>query len=105
MSSGVTASNVGNVICDDCESAGEKIQRKLDSVSFDQCSIKRNDQVNSLASIKIGVTFEGKSISIDLCVLFNRLTMLIKQEEKRMEMFNQLHFLRIGICVDQTNQY
>ena len=87
LSSGITASNVDNVNCDDCESVGEKIQRKLDGVSFDQCSIKRNDQVNSLASIKIGVTFEGKSISIDPCVLFNRLTMLIKQEEKRMEMF------------------
>ena len=66
---------------------GEKIQRKLDGVSFDQCSIKRNDQVNSLESIKIRVTSEGKSISIGPCVLFNRSTMLIKQEEKRMEMF------------------
>ena len=43
-------------------------------------------KVNSLASIKIGVTFEGKSISIDPRVLFNRLTMLIKQEEKRIEL-------------------
>ena len=43
--------------------------------------------MNSLASKKDAVTFVGKSISIDPSVLFNRLTMLIKQEEKRMEMF------------------
>ena len=75
MSSGITASNVGNVNCGDCEYVGEKIQRKLYGVSFDQCSVKRNDQVSSLASIKIAVTFEGKSIFLDPCVLFNRLAM------------------------------
>ena len=75
MSSGITASNVDNVNCGDCEYVGEKIQRKLYGVSFDQCSVKRNDQVSSLASIKIAVTFEGKSISLDPCVLFNRLAM------------------------------
>ena len=59
---------------------------KLDGVSFYQCSIKRNDQVNSSASIKVGVTVEHKPITINPSVLFNQLTMLIKQEEKRMEM-------------------
>ena len=84
LSSGLTASSADNILCDNCESIGETVQRKLDGVAFDQCSIKRNDQVNSLASINVGVIVEGKPITIDPSALFNRLTILVKQEEKRM---------------------
>ena len=38
-------------------------------------------------SVQVGVTVEGKAITIDPSVIFNRLAMLIKREEKRMEMF------------------
>ena len=72
-----------NLGFDNCESLGETIQ--LDGVSVDQYSIKRNEQVNSLPSIKGGVVAQVKLI--DPSVLFNRLTVLIKQEEKGMEMF------------------
>ena len=85
LSSGLTTSSVDNVIVT-IESLLVLPIEKLDGVSFDQCSIKRNDQVNSSASIKVGVTVEHKPITINPSVLFNQLTMLIKQEEKRMEM-------------------
>ena len=39
-------------------------------------------------SVKVGVTVEGKAITIDPSVISNRLTMFIKQEEKRMEMLS-----------------
>ena len=78
LSLGLTASSVDNVNCDNCKSIAETIQRKLGGVSFDQYSIKKNDQVNSLGSNKAGVTVEGKPITIYPSVLFSRLTILIK---------------------------
>ena len=74
--------------CDSSELVGVSIQKNLDRVSFDQCSIKRNDQVNTLASIKVGVIVEEKPITVDPSVFFNCLSMLIKKDERRMKMFN-----------------
>ena len=49
LTSGLTANE--NVNCDEAESVGHNIQSKLDDQLFSRCSVKRGDQVTTLASM------------------------------------------------------
>ena len=52
LSTGLTASNDDKINCDDTENVGIQIQKKLDGVCFEEISMKRNDQIRSLASLQ-----------------------------------------------------
>ena len=71
LTSGLTADK--NVNCDNAESIGYDIQKKLDDQIFVKCSVKRGDQVISLGSMKNVVKVKKQSLSIDPMKLFTRL--------------------------------
>ena len=71
LTSGLTANE--NVNCDEAESVGQKIQSKLDDQIFSRCSVKRSDQVTTLASMKNVVKVNKQSLNIDPSKLFSRL--------------------------------
>ena len=55
ISSGLTASPGGDINCDKAEEVGLAIQMSMDGLEFSQASLKRKDQVKTLAALKNGV--------------------------------------------------
>ena len=58
---------------DRVEEVGPKIQKKFDSKSFTDVSIRRSDQVKILDVLRPGITLEGQRESIDPMILYMRL--------------------------------
>ena len=82
LSSGVIAVNgQDNVNCDEAEVVGEMIQRSLDGKSFTNASIKRKDEVKSLAAIVNSVNVDDETIAVDSTSLFTRLAAVAQREE------------------------
>ena len=57
------------------------IQRSLDGKSFTDASIKREDEVKSLAAIVSSVKVDDEAIAVDSTSLFTRLAAVAQREE------------------------
>ena len=88
LSSGLTASSNDNI--DEVEAVGNSIQVELDCKIVDNCSIKRKDQVRTFTCLQPAIALEKETVHINLAVLFNRLTMLIKREQERVTSLDEL---------------
>ena len=87
LSSGVTVNDTDNINCDNAELVGEQIQQKLDGTCFEGCTVKRKDQVRTLACLRKGVHVEDEEIHVQPDVLFSRLVLLVKQKEEQINYF------------------
>ena len=67
--------------CDDVENVGHLIQRKLDNVCFEGATVKRTDQVRTLARLQTGIKVNNEPVHIDPLVLFCRLTVLVQRQD------------------------
>ena len=65
-----------SINCDEAEEFGRKIQSQVYNVKFSKSSIKRSDQVVSLASMKNNVDNENKKVNIDTEKLYSRLLII-----------------------------
>eukprot|EP00111_Clytia_hemisphaerica_P013776 TCONS_00040538-protein len=82
LSSGVIAViGQDNVNCDEAEVVGGRIQSSLDGKSFTDASIKRKDEVKSLAAIVNSVNVDDEAIAVDSTSLFTRLAAVAQREE------------------------
>ena len=88
LSTGLTASNDDKINCDDAENVGIQIQKKLDGVCFEEISMKRNDQIRSLASLQDDVMVTNEKVQINPLMLFGRLTTLAQRQEDIKAQFN-----------------
>jgi hypothetical protein len=69
LSSEITATSEDNINCDDAENVGTSIQKKLDTLSIEDCKIKRTNQVRTLVRLQNGI----KAILFTSLVHFSRL--------------------------------
>ena len=81
LSTGLTASSNDKIDCDDVENVGLRIQAKLDGVCFEGATIKRTDQVRTLACIQNEIKVNNEPDHIDPLVLFGRLTALAQRDD------------------------
>ena len=87
LSTGLTASSNDKIDCDDVENVGLRIQAKLDGVCFEGATIKRTDQVRTLACLQNEIKVNNEPVHIDPLVLFGRLTALAQREDEVMDQF------------------
>ena len=87
LSSAITVSSNDNINCDEAEAVGNSIQVKLDCKIVDNCFIKRKDQVRTFTCLQPVIELKKETVHNNPMVLFNRLTMLIKREEERVNFF------------------
>ena len=81
ISTGLTATEEDGINCDVAEKVGQEIHSKLDGVSFSEAKIKRNDQIHTLESLKMGVKIDKEKVNVDPLLLFTRLLVLVEREE------------------------
>ena len=81
LSTGLTASENDNINCDDAENVGYQLQKKLDGVCFEQVTMKRSEQIRSLACLQDAVKVDNEQVHINPLVLFGRLTTLAQRQE------------------------
>ena len=87
ISSGITASEEGDINCDDAENVGKEIQKQNDNITVEDASIKRKARVKTLQSLQPGVKIDKKTVHIDPTILFTRLTAILQGEEDIAEQF------------------
>ena len=80
LSSGVTAVEDG-INCDDAENVGASIQEKMICVPYARSSIKRKEQVKTLASLQKGVQVGDETVYASPYVLFSRLFINVERSE------------------------
>ena len=71
LATGLLALDDDNVNCDECESIGAAIQRKLDAVIVSDAKMKRNDQVVTLGSLSQTIKIDNNKVQIDSMQLFS----------------------------------
>ena len=82
LTTGLSASDDQKINCDEAESVGLAIQRKLDNACVEDASIKRNDQVKCLDQLRDPIQInEKEKIHIDPTILFLRLTTMAQRGE------------------------
>ena len=87
LSFGVTTSKEDNINCDAVEIVGKSIQKKLDTLSIEECKIKRTDQVKTLVHLHNGIKVDGNTVHLKPSVLFSRLILLVQKEANRTKYF------------------
>ena len=75
------ATEEDGINCDVAEKVGQEIHSKLDGVSFAEAKIKRNDQIRTLESLKMGVKIDKEKLNVNPLLLFTRLLVLVEREE------------------------
>ena len=65
--------------CDEAGSIGEAVQTRLDGVHFYDATIKKSDQIRTLAELQHQQRKSSSAISIDPSVLFNRILVLVER--------------------------
>jgi len=78
LSSGLVAND--DINCDDADLVGEKIQKNLDNVTFEEAKIRKKDRIKTLEVLQPGVTVGAKTVNIDPLILFTRLTAIIQRD-------------------------
>ena len=63
LSTGLTATEGDGVNCDKTEEVGAKIQKQLNNVSVIEASVKRSEQVKSLAHLHPGVQVDNSKFT------------------------------------------
>jgi len=79
ISSGMTANDDDKVTCDQAEEVGAAIHQKLDGQPFYEVTMKRSDQIRTLATLQKSLVVDKKVLSIDNNNLFHRLVIVIEQ--------------------------
>jgi len=69
----ISISGIDNVNCEQPEVIGEKIQRGMDNALFNEASIKRNDQIKNLGSLRNKISKTGGEKLPDPKALFHRI--------------------------------
>ena len=87
LSTGFTVGDGMYVNCDKAEEVGQSIQEKLDDICVEDASIKRNDRVITLESLRPGIKIDMKTVHIDPTILFTRLTAIAQTEEEACQQF------------------
>jgi len=77
LSTGLIADETIN--CDEVENVGQRIQSQIDGLTVAKASIKRKDQVKSLASLKNAVRVNNHTVNIDPALLFTRLIVIAER--------------------------
>ena len=85
LSSGLMASDDDGINCDDAESVGELIQKKLDGVTIEDATISRKDHAKTLDSLKTGVKIGNTEVKI---VLSNYSTTKMGRDRKASTKFS-----------------
>ena len=62
LSTGLTAINEDGINCDDADSVGRSIQKKLDNVCFEDAKFSRKDQVKTLDSLRPSIKIRKKRL-------------------------------------------
>lgn len=60
----------------------------MNGVCVEDATMKRKDQVRTLESLRPGVRIEGKTVHIDPCILFTRLTTILGSGEDAIQYFD-----------------
>ena len=89
ISNGVECHQEGDGInCDEAESIGRKLQESVDNKTFNDCKIKRVDQIKPIAAlyntVKVGKNAE---LYLDPTILFKRLIAMVQREEDMAKYF------------------
>ena len=82
LSSSLTESSNDNINCDEAEAVDNLNRVKLDCKIADNCSIKRKAQVHPFRCLQPATALEKETVHINPVILFDRLTIIIKREEK-----------------------
>ena len=85
ISSGLTATDGDGMNCDITEEVGAKIQKMLDNISVAEASLKRNDQIHFLRSLKPGIQIDQKKYPMHL---FSRLIAIVQREKDMIPYFS-----------------
>lgn len=73
ISSGVVAGLEDGVDCDKAEEIGNKVQRQWDQMSFADITLKKSDQIKTMAHLTNTCSIESDQVNIDPNTLFHRL--------------------------------
>ena len=65
IATGLTAAEGGGINCDEAEKIGQAIQDQLDGIPITEATIKKKDQIKTLALSKMGVEIEKEKIHVD----------------------------------------
>ena len=87
LSTGLTVGDGMYVNCDKAEKVGQSIQEKFDGICIEDATIKRNDRVITLDSLRPGIKNDMKTVHIDPTILFTRLTAIAQTEEEACQQF------------------
>ena len=77
-----------SVNCEYAEELGLKIQKELDNVSLSAATIKRKNQIKTLASLLNTVKVDEVQVHVSTTVLFKRLAAIAKREENDEKYFD-----------------
>ena len=64
------------------------IQSKLDCKVVDNCSIESKGQMRTFTSLQPAIALERETVHINQVILFNRLTIIKKNNKKELTSFN-----------------
>ena len=87
LSTGLIVGDGMNVNCDEADKVGQSIQEKLDAICVEDASIKQNDRVITLDTLRPGIKIDAKTVHIDPTILFTRLTAIAQTEEEVCQQF------------------
>ena len=88
LSSGTVATETDNINCDDVEKVGKRIQETLGDTNVSSATIKRKDQVRTLACLQNGVRIRNNTVYIKPDMLFSRMSILVNNQNERTHFFD-----------------
>jgi len=83
LGTGLVASETDKIDCDAADEVGGRIMTKMDNVPVSDVSIRKSDQVRTLAVLEKNVNVGKTKLVIDSSTLFCRLLMLLERSEDR----------------------
>ena len=69
--------------CDNAEDIGTKIHKEMNGMSYNECSLKRNNQITTLLSLYTAVKIGNERVTIDPLTLFLRLIILVEKKPEK----------------------
>jgi len=81
IASGFIAPDSGDINCDEADKIGSKIMDGIDGLAFSKVTIKKADQVKTLAVLHKKVSVQGDKVAIDAGLLFSRLVIIMERKD------------------------
>ena len=88
LSTRMVATEVDKINCDNVEKVGFQIQQTLENQKVSSSSIKRKDEVRTLACLQNEIKINDNTVYIKPDILFGRMSVLVRNYEERTNFFD-----------------